>query len=47
MPPVPALRPRQVIRAFEHLGWQVSRQRGSHVILNKPRSLATCLYPNN
>jgi predicted RNA binding protein YcfA (HicA-like mRNA interferase family) len=32
MPALPLLRPREVIRAFEQLGWQVARQRGSHII---------------
>jgi predicted RNA binding protein YcfA (HicA-like mRNA interferase family) len=31
MPPVPLLRPREVVRAFERLGWEVARQRGSHI----------------
>jgi len=30
-----------VIRALEHLGWQVVRQRGSHIILSKPGSIAS------
>lgn len=29
MPPVPVLRPKEVVKTFEKLGWQVSRQRGS------------------
>ena len=41
MPALPLLRPREVIRAFEHLGWQVARQRGSHIILTKPGALVT------
>lgn len=28
---LPALRPQQVIRTLERAGWQVHRQRGSHV----------------
>jgi predicted RNA binding protein YcfA (HicA-like mRNA interferase family) len=35
MPALPLLRPREVIRAFEHLGWQVARQRGSHIRLSR------------
>jgi len=34
MPAVPVLRPRDVVKAFEKLGWEVARQRGSHIILN-------------
>jgi predicted RNA binding protein YcfA (HicA-like mRNA interferase family) len=32
---LPALRPQQVIRALERGGWQVHRQRGSHVSMHK------------
>ena len=32
---LPALRPQQVIRALERAGWQVHRQRGSHVSMRK------------
>ena len=44
MPPVPVLRPREVVRAFEKMGWQVARQRGSHIILAKPGHIATLLF---
>jgi len=27
MPAVPLLRPREVVKAFEKLGWEVARQR--------------------
>jgi predicted RNA binding protein YcfA (HicA-like mRNA interferase family) len=46
MPPVPVLRPREVVRTFERLGWQVARQRGSHIILTKPGHIATLSVPN-
>jgi len=32
---VPALSPREVVRAFEKFGWEVARQRGCHIILTK------------
>jgi predicted RNA binding protein YcfA (HicA-like mRNA interferase family) len=32
---LPALRPHQVLRALEKAGWQVHRQRGSHVSMHK------------
>jgi predicted RNA binding protein YcfA (HicA-like mRNA interferase family) len=35
MPPIPLLRPPEVIKAFEKFGWQVARQKGSHIILTK------------
>ncbi len=28
-------RPQEIIRVLEHLGWQVTRQRGSHVNLTR------------
>jgi predicted RNA binding protein YcfA (HicA-like mRNA interferase family) len=47
MPSVPVLRPREVVRAFERLGWQVVRQRGSHIILTKPGSVVTLSVPEH
>jgi predicted RNA binding protein YcfA (HicA-like mRNA interferase family) len=32
---LPALRPVEVVRALERAGWQVGRQRGSHVSMHK------------
>ena len=47
MPPVPLLRPQQVVRAFEKLGWEVARQRGSHIILTKAGHIASLSIPNH
>lgn len=47
MPPVPLLTPSEVVRAFERLGWQVARQRGSHIILTKPGHIATLSVPDH
>ena len=47
MPPVPLLKPSQVVRAFERLGWRVARQRGSHIILTKAGSIATLSVPDH
>ena len=47
MPPVPLLRPQEVVRAFQRLGWEVARQRGSHIILTKPGHIATLSLPNH
>ena len=47
MPPVPLLRPREVIRAFERLGWSVARQRGSHIVMTKPGHIATLSIPDH
>jgi predicted RNA binding protein YcfA (HicA-like mRNA interferase family) len=47
MPPIPLLRPRDVVKAFERFGWEVSRQRGSHIILTKPGHPATLSIPDH
>jgi len=47
VPPVPVLSPREVVRAFEKLGWEVSRQRGSHIILARQGHIATLSVPKH
>ena len=47
MPPVPVLKPREVVKTFERLGWEVSRQRGSHIILTKSGHISTLSVPNH
>ena len=47
MPPVPLLRPAEVLRGFQRLGWEVARQRGSHIILTKSGHIATLSVPNH
>jgi predicted RNA binding protein YcfA (HicA-like mRNA interferase family) len=47
MPVVPLLRPREVVRAFERLGWRVARQPGSHIVLTKQAVPATLSVPNH
>ncbi len=47
MPPVPVLKPREVVKTFERLGWEVIRQRGSHIILTKEGHIATLSVPNH
>lgn len=47
MPPVPLLRPAEVVKVFERLGWRVSRQRGSHIIMTKPGQIATLSVPDH
>ena len=39
MSAVPILKPREVMRVFKKLGWEVARQRGSHIILTKKTDL--------
>ena len=47
MPPLPALSGQEAVRVFESLGWQVARQRGSHIILVQPGQIATLSVPNH
>ncbi len=47
MPIVPILRPREVVKTFEKLGWEVVRQRGSHIVLTKKGHIATLSVPNH
>jgi len=46
MPPLPVLGGRDVVRAFESFGWEVARQRGSHVILVREGHRATLSVPD-
>jgi len=47
MPPVPVLRPKEVVKVFKKLGWQVARQHGSHIIMTKEGNIATLSIPNH
>lgn len=47
MPALPVLSGRKVVRAFEGLGWQVARQRGSHIIMVKDGEIATLSIPDH
>ena len=47
MPPIPLLRPHEVVKTFEKLGWQVVRQKGSHIILTKEGHIATLSIPDH
>lgn len=44
---LPVLSGREVVRAFTHDGWEVARQRGSHVIMIKSGSIATLSVPDH
>ena len=44
---IPLLRPREVVKAFERLGWETARQRGSHIIMTKRGHLATLSIPDH
>ncbi len=44
---IPLLRPKEVVKVFERLGWEIARQRGSHIIMTKPGHLATLSIPDH
>jgi predicted RNA binding protein YcfA (HicA-like mRNA interferase family) len=47
MPQVPLISGREVVHKFENLGWQIARQRGSHIILVKEGARATLSVPDH
>lgn len=44
-PRLPVVRPREVVRALERAGWQVQRQRGSHLSMKKEGSRSVITVP--
>ena len=47
MPLLPVISGRKTVRAFENLGWQVTRPRGSHIIMVKDGEMATLSIPDH
>jgi len=47
MEKLPLLSGRKVVKTFEHLGWEIARQRGSHIILVKKGHIATLSVPDH
>ncbi|MDD4933528.1 MAG: type II toxin-antitoxin system HicA family toxin [Methylacidiphilaceae bacterium] len=47
MPSPPKLSGREVVQAFTKGGWQMVRQRGSHMILVKEGHMATLSVPDH
>jgi len=45
MPKLPRVSGRKAVRAFQRAGWEVARQRGSHVVLTKAGSVYTLSVP--
>jgi predicted RNA binding protein YcfA (HicA-like mRNA interferase family) len=41
MPVVPVLKPHELVNTFKKFGWEIARQRGSHIILTKKGHIAT------
>ena len=44
---LPLLPGRRVAQAFVRLGWQVARQKGSHIVLVKPGHIASLSVPDH
>jgi predicted RNA binding protein YcfA (HicA-like mRNA interferase family) len=47
MPPLPHLSGRKVVQYFQRDGWEVVRQRGSHIILVKDGHIASLSVPDH
>jgi len=47
MPPVPILTPKEVIKVFQKLGWEIARQKGSHIIMTRAGHISTLSIPNH
>ena len=47
MPALPVMSGRKTVRVFEKLGWEIARQRGSHIILVKEGEIATLSIPDH
>ena len=47
MPALPVLSGRKAVRVFERFGWQIARQRGSHIILVKEGENVTLSVPDH
>ncbi len=47
MPAPPRLSGRAVVKVFGHDGWELVRQKGSHMILVKDGSVATLSVPDH
>jgi len=44
---LPILSGNEIVKIFESLGWKVSRQRGSHIIMIKESEIVTLSVPNH
>ena len=44
---LPVLNGQQTVKVFEEFGWEVSRQRGSHIIMTKAGEIVTLSVPNH
>jgi len=47
LPELPVVSGREARRAFERMGWVFRRQRGSHMVLTRPGSIASLSIPDH
>lgn len=47
MPKLPVVSGKDALRAFERAGWEVKRQRGSHVVMLKMGSITSLSIPQH
>jgi predicted RNA binding protein YcfA (HicA-like mRNA interferase family) len=47
MASLPVLSGREVVKAFESLGWKVARQSSSHIIMTKEGEIVTLSVPDH
>jgi len=47
MPDLPQLSGRKTVKVFQSLGWEIARQKGSHIILIKAGHIATLSVPDH
>lgn len=47
MPVLPALSGNEVVRIFEAFGWNVARQRSSHIVMTKEGEMTTLSVPDH
>lgn len=44
---LPVLSGKEIVKIFEIFGWEISRQRGSHIIMTKEGEIITLSIPNH
>lgn len=47
MAQLPNLSGKEVVKTFENLGWEFSRQSGSHMVMTKVGEMASLSVPNH
>lgn len=47
MSKLPSLSGRDIVKIFQGFGWEVARQKGSHIILVKEGSMSTLSVPDH